>query len=103
LGEGLPYPDKKSFYPKRRTAADFLRDASLTFIGLQESLIPAELGLMMYTHSCGTTLTIEAGQPSALEPGRQPGQPGRNLPFSNSRQIAPKRLKFPRAGHLRAG
>ena len=58
-----------------RTSADFLRDASLTFIGLQESLNPAELGLMMYTHACGTTLAIEAEQPSALEPGLQPVQP----------------------------
>jgi hypothetical protein len=42
------------------TPVEFLKDAGLSCIGRQEGTKAGDLGLMMFNHSCGTTLSIKA-------------------------------------------
>jgi len=41
------------------TPSDFRRDASLRCIGHQRGISAGDSGLMMFNHSCGTTLVTE--------------------------------------------
>ena len=42
------------------TSSDFLKDAGLSCIGRQMGARAGDLGLIMFNHSCGTTLSINA-------------------------------------------
>lgn len=42
------------------TSVDFLKDADLSRIGRQEGTKAGDPGLIMFNHSCGTTLSIKA-------------------------------------------
>jgi Holliday junction resolvase-like predicted endonuclease len=51
------------------TASDFLKDAGLSYIGRQMGTKAGDLGLIMFNHSCGTTLSIKADQVKTAEQG----------------------------------
>jgi hypothetical protein len=51
------------------TSSDFLKDTGLSYIGRQRGTEAGDLGLIMFNHSCGTTLSIEADQFRAAEQG----------------------------------
>jgi hypothetical protein len=48
------------------TPADFLKDVGLSCIGRQESAKAGDTGLIMFNHSCGTTLSITAERSNAF-------------------------------------
>lgn len=47
------------------TLADFLKAAGLSCIGHQEGAKAGDIGLIMFNHSCGTTLSIKAKRSNA--------------------------------------
>jgi len=55
------------------TLADLLKDADLSFVGHQNGVKADDAGLIFFTHSCGTTLAIEAEKSiAAFTAERQP-------------------------------
>jgi len=44
-----------------KTRDDFLRDCSLVLIGYQANFDSLELGILLFNHTCGTTLAVHAG------------------------------------------
>jgi hypothetical protein len=47
-------------------SVDFLKDADLNCIGRQPDTRAGDLGLIMFNHSCGTTLSIKAETANAF-------------------------------------
>ena len=48
------------------TPADFLKDPGLNCIGRQKGTKAGDFGLIMFNHSCGTTLSIKADNSEAI-------------------------------------
>jgi len=44
-----------------KTRDDFINDCSLELIGYQASFDKLEKGILLFNHTCGTTLALEAG------------------------------------------